>query len=52
MQSVMARLEAKIPTLILEDLKIVRNPSNNRSERNVLLFHVTYINWEIAESGR
>lgn len=52
MQSVMARLEAKIPTLILEDLEIVRNPSNNRSERNVLLFQVTYINWEIAESER
>lgn len=52
MQSVMARLEAKIPTLILEDLEIVRNPSNNRTERNILLFRVTYINWEMAESGR
>jgi hypothetical protein len=48
----MARLEAKIPTLILEDLEIVRNPSNNRTERNILLFRVTYINWEMAESGR
>lgn len=52
MQSVMARLEAKIPTLILEDLEVVRNPSNNRTDRNILLFRVTYINWEIAESGR
>ena len=52
MQSVMARLEEKIPTLILEDLEVVRSRSNSRSEQNVLQFHVTYINWEIADSGR